>query len=93
MSTDMRDEEVQKRYVPTPRQMVARSMVVGTWRMVILMAMGMQQMRIRQMAVGTRRSGDDLGTRPYIHTNEKLPKHNRQGLDRWLQALSERTPV
>ena len=30
MSTDMRDEVVQKRYVPTPQRTGARAMAVGT---------------------------------------------------------------
>ena len=51
MSTNMRDQTVQKRCVPTPRQTKARPMAVGTWRMDFLMAMVMQWMGIRLMVV------------------------------------------
>ena len=43
MSMDMRDEAVQKRCVPTPQRMGARSMVVGIWQTNYPMAMGIQQ--------------------------------------------------
>ena len=54
MSTNIGDEAVQKRCVPTPRQTRARLMAVGTWWIDYLMAMGMQWTRIRLMAVGAR---------------------------------------
>ena len=41
MSTNMRDEAIQKTCVTTPRQMRAKPMVVGTWQTDFLMAMGM----------------------------------------------------
>ena len=40
MSTNMRDEVVQKRCVSTQQRMGARSMAVGTWQIDYPMAMG-----------------------------------------------------
>ena len=49
MSMNMRDEVVQMRCITTLRWMGTRPMVVGTWRMNYLMAMG-----IRPMAIDAR---------------------------------------
>ena len=62
MSTNMRDEVVQKRSVPTPWWTEARLMAVGTWQTGYPMAMEIQQTGIKVMAVGTLCSGDNLDT-------------------------------
>ena len=62
MSTDMRDEAVQKRCVPSPRQVRARPMAVGIWRTGYPMAMGIQRKGFRLMAVSTQCLGDNLDT-------------------------------
>ena len=77
MSIDMRDEAAWKRCVPTQRQTGARSMVVGTWRMDFLMAMGMQWTGIRAMVVGAWRSGDNLGTEARHSYQWKMTKTQR----------------
>ena len=94
MVVDMREEAVQKRYVPTPWWTGA--MVMGTWRMGYPMAMGMQRMRIRPMVVGTRCSGDNMDTKATYSYQWKMTKTQRtrirlmvagaQGMDSGLKA-------
>ena len=80
MSTDMRDEADLKRCVPTPQWTGARSMAVGTWRRDFLMAMKIQQMGIRLMAVGAQLLGDNLGTEVMHSYLRKATKMQRTGI-------------
>ena len=62
MSTDIRDEAVQKRCVHTLQRTGAKLMAVGTWWTDYPMAMGIHRTGIRPMVIGTRCSGDNLDT-------------------------------
>ena len=55
-------------------------MAVETWLTDYPMAMGIQQMRIRLMAVGTRCSGDDLDTEATCSYQQKTTKMQRMGI-------------
>ena len=55
-------------------------MAVRIWQMDFLMTMGMQQMRIRPMAIGARCSGDNLGTEAIHSCQWKTKKMQRTGI-------------
>ena len=74
MSVDIMDETIQKRCVPTPLQTEARPMAAGTWQMNFSMAIGMQWMRIRPMAVGAQRSSGNLDTEATHSYHWKMTK-------------------
>ena len=93
MSTDMKDEAVQKRYIPIPLRMGARPMAIGTWQTNYPMSIGMQRMRIRLTAVGTWRSGDNLDTEATYSCQQKRKKCSGWGSDRWLPTLNEQTLI
>ena len=79
MSTNMRDEAVQKRCVPTPGWTGARMMAIGMWRTDYPMAIGIKQTRIRLMAIGTQRSGDNLDTEATRSCQQKNDKNIADG--------------
>ena len=55
-------------------------MTVGIQRTNYTMAMGMQRMRIRPMAVGTQRSGDNLDTEATHSRQRKMTKTQQMGI-------------
>ena len=59
-------------------------MVMGTWQMDYPMDMGMQQMGIRPMAVGTKYLGDDMDTEATRLYQWKTTKTHKEGSNRWL---------
>ena len=78
MSKDIRDEAVQKRCVPTPWR---RGQTDGHGNMAdgLFDGHGMQQTRIRPMAVGTWCSGDNLDTEATHLCQQKTKKNATDG--------------